>query len=334
MTIATLGEILLRLTPPGRQRLIQTQRLEVQYGGGEANVAAALVRFGHRVKFLTSVPKTPLGQSALGRLRAEGIDTRACVRGEGRMGIYFVEEGQGPRGPKVHYDRKSSAFALSKVEDYAIDEFLDGVSYLYLSGVTPALGASTRDLVLIIAERAVERGIPIGVDINYRSKLWTPEEAANFMERLLPMADLVIGLPFFTDDMLWTHGSDLDDRCHLSLCRQVAARYGVRYVVKTLREVISASEHTYGALLYDSERDELYRETSRPLDVVDRIGGGDAFAAGLVHGLCSGLTSQEALAFAVSTSHLKHTIPGDMNLVCIPEIKRLLGGDRSGRIDC
>ncbi len=314
--------------------MVQAEGFKAIYAGGEANVAMALAHFGHEVNFLTRVPDSPLGDAALNQLRSGGVNIGPSTRGGDRLGIYFVEEGQGPRGPKVHYDRAGSSFATSKAEDYRIDRFLEGVQYLYISGVTPALGSGTRALVLNVARAARQKKIPIGVDINYRSKLWSPEQAAAFMEELLPMADLVIGLPFFSGDRVWTHRSDLDARTHRKLCQETAATYGLRYVVKTLRAVHSASEHTYGAILYDVKSGELSQAKSEPVDVVDRIGGGDAFAAGLLHGLFRGMSPGDALTYGVSVSYLKHTIPGDMNFIEESEVYPIMHGNHSGRIEC
>lgn len=337
MKIITFGEIMLRLSPPGNTRFIQTDTFDVIFGGGEANVAVSLANYGHDVWFVTKLPQHEIGQAAVNALRRYGVHTDRIARGGDRVGIYYCETGASVRPGKVIYDRAHSAISEARPEDFDFDSIMEGADWFHWSGITPALSDSAAKLTRLACEAAKRHGVTVSCDLNFRKKLWTPEKAQSIMRALMPYVDVCIGneedaqlcLGFRPDaDVL---GGRTDAEGYKHIFRAMASEFGFRTVVSTLRESVSASHNGWKALIYDGH--EFY--ASRRYDllpIIDRVGGGDSFSGGLIHGLLTMPTQAEALEFAVAASALKHTVTGDFNLVSADEVKALAAGDGSGRV--
>jgi 2-dehydro-3-deoxygluconokinase len=330
--IATFGEIMLRLNTPRHQRFRQARVMEVEYGGGESNVAVSLANYGQSVRFLSRVPGNDLGECAIRSLRAAGIDTSRIVRGGKRLGLYFLETGAVQRPSKVIYDREDSAMATVSPGDIDWEAAFEGVSWYHWSGITPAVSASAAEVCLEACRAAAARGITISVDLNHRSKLWQyGKSPAGVMPQLVDYCDVIVGGSYEAERYFGIEVADRTD--FLPTARALKERFPrAQHIVTTLRTSISASHNTYTALLYDGER--LHASPTYELThIVDRVGGGDAFMGGLIHGLITwpdDLTY--ALRFAVAASALKHTIPGDVNLVTADEVIALMEGDGGGRV--
>jgi 2-dehydro-3-deoxygluconokinase len=328
--VSCFGEILLRLAPPGRQRLLQTPALEVQVGGAEANVAVSLCRLGSPSRMLGVLPASPLGDAALGELRRHGVDTSAMQRGEGRMGLYFLAAGAMQRPSEVLYDRADSAFALVRAEHFDWPKMLAGSARLHLSGVTPALGQGPAEAALAAAQTASAMGIPVSFDGNFRGKLWQRwgGNAPALLRGLMAHAELL-----FADhrDMAVVLGQRFDHPESAGRFEAAAqAAFGafprLRWFTTTHRQQLSVDHHRMSASL--AERDGgVWRTAETELNpIVDRIGGGDAFAAGFTHALHAGRDALTCLSFALAACCLKHSVPGDFNLVGADEVEALLAG--------
>ena len=338
-TTVTFGEIMLRLTPPGFERLLQSPALHATFGGGEANVAASLAGFGLPAAFVTILPQAnPLADAAIGELRRFGVDTSHIARSAGRLGIYFLETGASQRGSKVVYDREGSAFALASAN---IDwpRVLAGAGWFHVTGITPAVSQAAAGLAIEAARTAHGMGITVSCDLNFRKNLWKwGKPASAVMPELVQLSDILIaneediqmalGLAADVD----VHAGALDRASYRRLTEAVMREYGhLRGIAVTLRESKSASHNVWSACLHDG-REFLLSRTYDIAHIVDRVGAGDSFAAGLIYGMRTGLGSQEALDFAVAASCLKHSIPGDINRVSVDEVKALLAGGGSGRV--
>ncbi|MEQ8790132.1 MAG: sugar kinase [Pirellulaceae bacterium] len=355
------GEIMARIAPPGRRRWRQSLpgTVEVTWGGGEANVCASLAMFGERVRYLTALPQTPIAVALCDTLRGLGVDTEHILwRDRGRLGLYFVEVGANQRGSTVVYDRADSAVSQALPTEYDFDAALAGVTHLHVTGITPAVSEAAATTNLELVRRAKAAGATVSCDLNFRKKLWrwkpgvAPKELARqTMAELLPHVDLVIGNEEDAADVLDIHaeGTDvaagqINASAYEQVARQAAARFpNVSRVAITLRESISADHNNWGAMLYDVGRQQSYLA---PLDesgaytpyemrdIVDRVGAGDSFGAGLLHALASDDFSapQQAIAFAVAASCLKHSIHGDFNYITHAEAAALAGGNATGRV--
>ena len=355
------GEIMMRVAPPGflsfRQALPGV--VEATFGGGEANVCASLALLGRPTRYLTALPKHAVAESLIGTLRGLGIDTGSILRRDsGRLGIYFLEPGANQRSSKVIYDRASSAVSLAGPEEYDFDAALDGVRRVHVTGITPALSENAFRSTLELVRRAAQKGATISCDLNFRKKLWRwrPETepqtlARQCMSEILPLVDLVIGNEEDADKVLGIRAEGtsveegkIDAAAYRQVARQIHQRFAnVSQVAITLRESISASHNNWGAMLFDAESDESFfapldeQRNYRPYEIrqiVDRVGAGDAFAAGLLHALESEEYAEpaEAVRFATAASCLKHSIPGDMNYATLDEIAALAAGRASGRV--
>ncbi len=336
--VVTFGEIMLRLSPPGFERLLQSPLLQATFGGGEANVAVSLAQFGLDSWYVTRVPPHALGDAVIRALRAEGVRTDAILRGGRRLGVYFTETGASQRPSTVIYDRADSA--ISELEPGQIDwpRVFSGASWFHVTGITPALGdraaACTREA--LSAARAAR--LRISVDLNFRKKLWTETQAQAVMRPLVQGIDVLIANEEDLQACLGvgvaaevTSGTlDLDS--YRDAAQAVAAEFAVRMVAITLRESRSASDNGWSAVLWDQSWGVLHRSQHVDVRLVDRIGGGDSFAAGLIYGLLTDRPTEAALRFAVAASALKQTIPGDFNRVSVDEVDRLAAGDASGRV--
>ncbi len=337
MKIITMGEVMLRLSPPGNSRLVQAPALNVEFGGGEANVAVSLANFGHHACFVTKLPAHEIGQAAVNSLRRYGVDTSFIVRGGDRVGIYFQETGASLRSGKVIYDRRGSAMAEASPEDFDFDSIFEGASWFHWTGITPALSDKAAKLVLCACEAAKRGGLTVSCDLNFRAKLWTSEKAREVMTPLMKYVDVCIGneedarccLGF--EPRADVKAGRTDAEGYKDIFLKMREKFGFKYIATTLRESFSASRNGWKALIYDGKT--FYESKRYDISpIVDRIGGGDAFSGGLIHGLLTMPTMEDAVEFAVAASALKHTVPGDVNLISEAEAAALAAGDTSGRI--
>lgn len=335
--IITLGEIMLRLSPVGNDRFIQSETLRVIPGGGEANVAVSVANYGHEAYFVSKLPKHEIGQMAVNALRRYGVDTSFVARGGDRVGLYYAETGASMRPSKVVYDRAHSAIAEAKPEDFDFDAIMEGAQWFHWSGITPAISENAAELTRLACEAAKRHCVTVSVDLNFRKKLWTSEKAISVMRPLMKYVDVCIGneedaqlcLGFKPDADV--EGGQTDASGYHKIFKQMKKEFGFKYVVSTLRESFSATHNGWKALIYNGE--EFYE--SRRYDImpiIDRVGGGDSFSGGLIHGLLTKPTQGEALEFAVAASALKHTINGDFNLVTVDEVEALAAGNANGRV--
>lgn len=333
----TMGEIMLRLSPPGNLRFVQSDSFDVVYGGGEANVAVSLANYGHDARFVTKLPDNEIGQSAINSLRRYGVDTRHIVRGGNRIGIYYLETGSAMRPSKVIYDRANSAIAEASVSDFDFDAIMAGADWFHWTGITPAISDKAAELVAEACKAAKRNGVRVSCDLNFRKKLWTSEKAQSIMRPLMQYVDVCIGneedaelcLGFKPQSNVISGQTAADG--YKNIFKEMAREFGFSHVASSLRESLSASHNGWKAMIYDGK--DFYESRRYDiLPIVDRVGGGDSFAAGLIHGLLTKETQGEALEFAVAASALKHTIPGDVNLVSAKEVETLAGGDGSGRV--
>ena len=335
--IVTFGEIMMRLAPTGYLRMSQTKQLEMTFGGGEANVAVSLAKYGKEARFVTGLPDNDIGAACKGELRRWGVDISKIITKPGRMGIYFCEKGASQRPSKVIYDRADSVVSKLGVADFDWDNILEGAEWFHFTGITPALSDSMAEATLAACQTAKKKGIPISCDLNYRKKLWSREKAGKVMGELMPYVDLLIANEEDAADVFGIHAAasnitkgEINLDGYRSVAEQLIARFGVKKVAITLRESVSASCNHWSALLYDGK--ELYVSKKYTMQIVDRVGGGDSFGGGLIYGLTEGYDCQKALEFAVAASCLKHSIEGDFNAVSVAEVTALAGGDGSGRV--
>jgi 2-dehydro-3-deoxygluconokinase len=337
--VVTFGEIMLRLSPPGFERFLQSPVLGATFGGGEANVAVSLARFGLDSWYCTRLPKNAIGDAAVTALRAEGVRTEAIIRGGDRMGIYFTEAGASQRPSTVIYDRARSA--ISELDPVTVDwdALLDKAAWLHVTGITPALGERGAACTAAAIAAARRAGARVSIDLNFRRKLWTEAEAQVVMRDLVRDVDVVIANEEDLQSTLGiaVHGTNVSTGAlaldgYRSAAETVCTTFGVGLVAITLRESHSASDNGWGAALWDQATRTFLTGQHYDVRLVDRIGGGDAFAAGLIYALVTGRPHDGALRFAIAASALKQTIPGDFNRVSVDEVDRLVAGDASGRV--
>ncbi|HVT87073.1 MAG TPA: sugar kinase [Chitinophagaceae bacterium] len=335
--VVTLGEIMLRLSTPDFKRFVQADSFDVTYGGGEANVAAALCNYGLNGTFVTKVPNNPIGQSAINHLRRYGVDTQFIVRGGERLGIYFLETGASMRASQVVYDRAHASIAEVELNEFDFDKILDGAVWFHTTGITPALSDKAAALAEVALKTARAKGITTSIDLNYRKKLWSKEKAREVMTRLCQYVDVCIGNEEDADTTLGFKAKDTDViKGELNLegfkdvFRQMKEKFNFKYIASSLRESHSASDNGWSALVYDGN--EFYHTKKYEVRIVDRVGSGDSFASGFIYGLVTGMPMKEAAEFGVAASALKHTIPGDLNHATLSEVKDLMKGDGSGRV--
>src|SRR5687767_6280001 len=337
--VVTFGEIMLRLSPPGFERLLQSPSLVATFGGGEANVAVSLAQFGLDSWYVTRLPRNPIGDAAVRTLRAEGVRTEAIARGGDRVGIYFAESGASQRASVVVYDRARSAISDMTPGSIEWARVFDGATWFHVTGITPALGANAAACTNEAVAAARRAGARISVDLNFRKKLWSESAAQQVMRPLMKSVDVVIaneediqavlGLAVANTDVV---GGQLDVGGYRTVAQQITRELGPAMVAITLRESVSASDNGWSAVLWDAKANQFHHSPRYDLRLVDRIGGGDSFAAGLIFGLVSGRSSADSLRFAVAASALKHSVPGDFNRVSVEEVDRLAAGDASGRV--
>lgn len=337
MKVVTFGELMLRLEPPGYLRFVQTENLSATFGGAEANVAISLANFGVDSCYVTKLPSHEIGQAAVNSLRKFGVNTQYIVRGGPRVGIYYNERGASQRGSKCIYDRAGSSIQLSKPEDFDWKQIMQGASWFHITGITPALGPNLVQSCIEAAEEAHKAGATVSLDLNYRAKLWSREEANKAMTELCKYVDICIANEDDAADVFGikaentdTTKGELSTEGYKSVARQLTEKFAFKKVAITLRTSINANRNDWQALLYDGK--DFFFSKKYEIWIVDRVGGGDSFTAGLIYSLLSGKSSQEAVEFAVAASCLKHTIEGDFNMVSVAEVEKLASGNASGRI--
>ena len=337
--VVTFGELMLRLSPPGFERLLQSPMLCATFGGGEANVAVSLAQFGLDSSYVSRFPANAIGDAAVRALRAEGVRTDYIARGGSRLGIYFTETGASQRASTVLYDRSHSAISELPPDAVNWDRVMEGAAWFHVTGITPALGEAGTAATKAALAAARRAGARISVDLNYRKKLWTEQQAQATMRPLMAQVDLVIAneedlqsvLGVQVEGVDVTSGT-LDVSAYRSAAERVTKEFGPSMVAITLRESLSASDNGWSALLWEGPSKTLHRSQHYAVRLVDRIGGGDSFAAGLIYGLVTGRSPEDSLRFAVAASALKQTIPGDFNRASVAEVDALAKGDASGRV--
>jgi 2-dehydro-3-deoxygluconokinase len=338
-TIITFGELMLRLSPPGFERLLQSPMLVATFGGGEANVAVGVANLGLESVYVTALPKNAIGDAAIRALRAEGVRTDRIVRSGDRVGIYYAETGASQRASTVLYDRANSAISLMPPDAVDWPAVMQGAAWFHVSGITPALGERGTASTARAIAAARSAGVRISVDLNYRKKLWSEAKAQEVMRPLMRDVDVVIANEEDLQSVLGVHvpGTDVTaGQLNLQGFREAAERvtrdFGPSQVAITLRESLSASDNGWSALFWDAKQSKMYQSQRYSVRLIDRIGGGDSFAAGLIYGLVTGRPPEDALRFAVAASALKQTIPGDFSRVSLAEVEALVAGDASGRV--
>ena len=335
--IVTFGEIMLRLAPNGYNRFFQDDQLQATFGGGEANVAVSLANYGMRAAFVTRLPSHAIGQGAVNALRALGVDTSHIVRGGDRVGIYYLEKGASQRGSVCIYDRAYSAIQQAKAEDFDWDSIFEDAVWFHFTGITPALGGNLVEICLQACQAAKAKGSKISCDLNYRGKLWSRAQARAAMTELCRYVDVCIANEEDAKDIFSIEAADsdiyggkLNKSGYESVARQLAGQFGFEKVAITLRTSLSASDNNWAGMLYDGTECHVSKEYH--LHIVDRVGGGDSFAGGLIYALLSGKSAQDTIEFAVAASALKHSVEGDFNRVTCNEVEKLASGDGSGRV--
>jgi 2-dehydro-3-deoxygluconokinase len=336
--MVAFGELMMRLNPPGNERFVQAGTFEVRFTGGEANAAVLLSGFGFRTYAVARVPGHELGQACINYVRRFGVNTDFVARGGDHLGIMYLEAGASQRASKVIYDRDHTSMQGMQPDEFDWPAILEGADWLHFSGTAPALGENVRRVLREGLETAGRMGVTVSCDLNYRAKLWGTTDAGAVMKDLMPHVDVLIGNE---EDVAKVFGikaegsdvvrGDLQVESYQRVAEQMAKTFGFRHVATTLRTSISASVNRWSGMLYDGTNHYLSR-TYEINPIVDRVGGGDSFTAGLIYGLVNRMDGQACVEFATAASCLKHSIPGDFNLVSLDEVKALLSGDASGRV--
>ena len=338
--IVTMGEIMLRLSTPNNEKFIQADEFDINYGGGEANVAVSLANYGHEADFVSALPKNPIGDAAIATLRKYNVGTKHISRSGERVGIYFLETGSAMRASNVVYDRAHSSISTAKADEFDFDAIFKDADWFHFTGITPAVSDSAAELTEAALKAAKKAGVTVSVDLNFRKKLWSSEKAKRIMTNLMQYVDVCIGneedaekvLGFKPGNTDVTAG-ELELNGYVDIFNQMCDQFKFKYVISSLRESFSASNNNWSACIMDGATREFYHSKKYHVTpIVDRVGGGDSFAAGLICGLCDKKDFKSALEFAVAASALKHTIPGDFNLVTREDVESLAGGDGSGRV--
>ncbi len=332
----TLGEIMMRLSPPGNKRFIQSDTFEINYGGGEANVALSLANYGHKADFVSKVPANPIGECAVAMLKKYGVETNHIVRGGERLGIYFLETGVSVRASNVVYDRANSAISEAGADEFDFDEIFKDADWLHFTGITPALSKEAREITKKACIAAMKRNVTVSCDVNYRKKLWTVEEAKDVMSDLMQYVDICIDgdrvLGFNPYGMDFSKGIPTISE-YKEMFEKMVEKYNFKYVVSSMRIPKSASDNIWSACIYSAEKHEIYHSSEyRFCPIVDRVGGGDSFVGGLICGLLDGKDYKDAIEFGAAASALKHTIIGDVNLATREEVEALAAGNRTGSV--
>ncbi len=326
--IVTLGEILLRLSPPDHQSMKQAKELEMNFGGSEANVALALCNFGMEGVVVSKVPDNALGQSAINHFRRYGVNTDYILKGGNRLGLYFLESGTWARPSKVIYDRAQSSMSLAKRDEFDFDKILEDADWFHTSGITTAISEESAEIALQAMKTAKAKGITTSFDINFRQKIWSAEKARPWLTKLCEQADVYIGNTGHASLLLDVDCSDT--RNYENVFSALYDRFGFKYIACTSRKVQSASQNEISALVSDGKKS--YRSKEYSVSIIDRVGSGDAFAAGLIYGLLDGRPLENAAAFGIASCALKHTYPGDATYSTVEEVKALVAGNSSAHV--
>lgn len=328
---------MLRLAPNGYYRFFQDDQFQATFGGAEANVAVSLANFGEDVAFVTKLPDHAIGEGAITELRKFGVNTSYISRGGARIGIYYLEKGASQRGSLCIYDRAGSSIQTASRGDFDWSRIFKGTEWFHFTGITPALSKETAKICMDACKAAKERNIKISCDLNYRSKLWSREEARETMSKLCSYIDVCIANEEDAKDVFGIESADTDvttgklnKNGYIEVAQKLIARFGFEKVAFTLRTSISANDNDWAGMLYDGEN--AYYSKEYHLRIVDRVGGGDSFGAGLIYGLIHGKSMQKTIDFAVAASALKHSVEGDFNRVSVAEVEKLAGGNGSGRV--
>jgi len=337
MKTITFGEVMMRLATPGHLRFNQSPVLEVTFGGGEANVAVSLALLGEEAAFVTRLPKNDIAETCIQQLRGLGVETGKILRGGERIGIYFLESGASQRASTVTYDRAHSSISEINPADLKWEEIFKGADWFHFTGITPALSDKAAQASLEAARTAKKLGLTVSCDLNFRKKLWSSEKAGQVMAPIMEFVDIcianeedaekVFGIKAGATEV--TEGK-LDHSRYVEVATKLTERFKFKGVAITLRESFSASHNGWSGLYFTGGKACFSRRYD--LEIVDRVGGGDSFAAGLIYALGKKKSPQDAIEFAVAASCLKHSISGDFNRVKLSEVEALLAGDGSGRV--
>lgn len=335
--VVTFGEIMLKLSPNGYYRFFQNDQMTATFGGAESNVAVSLANWGVPSTYVTKLPEHAVGQGAIAELRRFGVDTSEIVRGGDRVGIYFLEKGASQRSSVCIYDRAHSAISEAAISDFDWDKIFEGAEWFHFTGITPALGDNLAQICKSACIAAKKKNIKISCDLNYRGKLWSREKASEVMSELCEYVDVCIANEEDAKDVFGIeaentdiYGGKLDKKGYMSVAKQLKERFGFEMVAITLRTSLSASDNDWAGMLFDGV--ECYFSKEYHVHIVERVGGGDSFGAGLIYSILNGKTPQETIEYAVAASALKHSIEGDFNRVSVAEVEKLAGGDASGRV--
>ena len=339
MRVITFGEILLRLASPGYTKLFQKDSLDATFCGGEANVAVSLAIFGLDSAYVTKVPDSDVGRAAINSMRYFGVDTSCVAYGGERLGLYYLEKGASQRPSKVIYDRAHSAISQAESGDFDWDKIFEGADWFHWTGINPALSDGLAAICEEACAAAKAKGLTVSCDLNYRGKLWSSEKAQSVMKPLMKYVDVVIaneedsekvlGLKYAGTDV---EAAELDRSGYVWTAEQICKLYGCCKVATTLRKSFSASRNGWSAMLYDGEAGKAYFSDEYDIQIIDRVGGGDSFAGGLIYALTQNMACQEAIDFAVAASCLKHTMEGDYNRTTVADVKNLLKSGGNGRV--
>lgn len=337
MKVVTFGEIMLRLTPKGYYRLFQNSDMEATFGGGEANVAISLSNFGVKSTFVSRLPQNDIGQSAVKELNKFGVDTSKIIRDEHRIGIYFLEKGASQRPSKVIYDRAHSSISYAENNQFNWQEIFKDTDWFHFTGITPSLSKSVAQVTLEALKVAKENNVTVSCDLNYRKNLWTTKQAEETMTELMAYVDVLIANEEDAQKVFGIASSNTDvDSGQLNregykdVAERLVDKFGFTTVFITLRESLSANDNKWSAMKYCNKKS--YFSKKYDLHIVDRVGGGDSFAAGAIYSMLNNMEDQQSIEFAVAASALKHSIEGDFNRVSLEEVLALTNGDSTGRV--
>ena len=337
--VILFGELMLRLSPEGFNRIVQSNKFNVHYGGSEANVAVSLANYEIGSKFVTKLPNNEIGQSAFNKLREFGVDVSDIIRGGERLGIYYLEKGASQRPSKVIYDREYSSIAEASLDDFNWDDIFKDAKWFHFSGITPSLSGNLAKITLKACIKAKELGLTVSCDLNYRAKLWSEEKANEVMSEIMEYVDICIANEEDIEKVFQIKATGVDVNkgqlvydSYNQVAKEVAQRFNCSKVACTLRTSVSASDNKWAAILFDNELNETILSTEYDIHIVDRVGGGDSFVAGLIYGFINNFSNKESLEFATAASCLKHSIEGDFNMVTVDEVNILAKGNSSGRV--
>ncbi|MDD2958884.1 MAG: sugar kinase [Lachnospiraceae bacterium] len=335
--VVGFGDFLVRLSPSGYLKFIQTDSFDINYTGAEANVCVSLACMGVETEFVTRLPENEIADSGIAMMRKYNVGTKHIIRGGERMGVFYLEKGASQRPSKIVYDRKYSGIAMAEQGMFDWDAAFEGASNFHMTGITPALGPNMPEVSIEAAKKAKEHGLTVSCDLNYRKNMWTPGQAKECMEKVLQYVDILIANEEDADKVLGIKAADTDVTAgklnkdgYVDVADQLCKKYGVKEVGITLRKSISASDNEWGALLYADGKP--YFSKTYPVHIVDRVGGGDSFAAGLLYGTVNDFEPQKKIEYAAAASCLKHSIEMDFNLAGVKDVELLMNGDASGRV--